>query len=126
MARQRISSGSPFEKVASFSRAVVAGDWVFVSGTTGMKDGKLPDDVREQTRNCFATITAALAKADATLDDVVRVVVYVVNRADVMPVCEVVAEYFKDILPANTTIGAFLALPEMKVEIEVTALKGQR
>ena len=114
-ARKLISSGSHFEKLAGYSRAVVDGDWVFVSGSTGMDyaAGTISDDVAEQTHQTFRNINAALAEAGATLADVVRVRVFVAERG----------EYFGDIRPANTTAIASLVDARMKVEIEVTAHK---
>ena len=126
MSRRRISSGTPFEELASFSRAVVDGDMVYVSGTTGMnrETGGFPADAAEQTRLALGHVRAALAEAGARLADVLRVTVYIADRADLMPVCEAVGAAFADIRPANTTVIAALALPEMKVEIEVTARIG--
>lgn len=126
MSRRRISSGTPFEDLASFSRAVVDGDMVYVSGTTGMdrESGAFPADAAAQTRLALGHVEAALVEAGAGLADILRVTVYIADRADLMPVCEVVGEAFDDIRPANTTVIAALALPEMKVEIEVTARIG--
>ena len=126
MSRRRISSGTPFEKLASYSRAVVDGDMVYVSGTTGMdrETGAFPSDAAAQIRLALGHVEAALREADARLADVLRVVVYIADRADLMPVCEAVGEVFADIRPANTTVISALAVPEMKVEIEVTARIG--
>ena len=126
MSRRRISSGTPFEDLASFSRAVVDGDMVYVSGTTGMdrKSGTFPEDAAAQTRLALGHVEAALDEAGAGLADVLRVTVYIADRGDLMPVCEVIGEAFAGIRPANTTVICALALPEMKVEIEVTARIG--
>lgn len=126
MTRRRISTGTPFEDLASFSRAIVDGEMVYVSGTTGMdrKTGTFPADAAEQTRLALAHVEAALGEAGAVLADVLRVVVYIAAREDLMPVREVIGEAFTDIRPANTTVIAALALAEMKVEIEVTARIG--
>ncbi len=126
MSRQRISSGTPFEDLASFSRAVVDHDMVYVSGTTGMdrETGTFPDSASDQTRLALRHIENALGEAGASMADILRIVVYIVDRDDLNPVCEVIGEVFADIRPANTTIIAALALPEMKVEIEVTARIG--
>lgn len=126
MSRRRISSGTPFEDLASFSRAVVDGEMVYVSGTTGMdrESGAFPADAAAQTRLALGHVEAALAEAGAGPADILRVTVYIADRADLMPICEVVGEAFDDIRPANTTVIAALALPEMKVEIEVTARIG--
>jgi enamine deaminase RidA (YjgF/YER057c/UK114 family) len=125
MARWTISSGSRFEALAGYSRAVVDGEWIFVSGTAGydIENNTISDDVAEQTRQSLAVIAAALAKAGATLGDIVRVRVYVADRADIMAVSRILAETFSDPRPANTTIVCGFATPEMKVELEVTALK---
>ncbi len=126
MSRRRISTGTPFEDLASFSRAIVDGEMVYVSGTTGMdrSAGTFPADAAAQTRLALGHLEAALDEAGARLADVLRVVVYIADRADLMPVCEVIGAAFADIRPANTTVIAALALPEMKVEIEVTARIG--
>ena len=122
--RRHISSGSKFEDLAGYCRAVVDGRWVFVSGTVGPDpDGTYPDDAAAQARNSLAIIGRALAEAGAILSDVVRVRVYLADRGDLMPVAVVLGEVFGGIRPANTTVCAALVMPEMKVEIEVTALK---
>jgi len=123
MTRRLISSGSPFEEVAGYSRAVADGDWVFVSGTSGYKDGQIADDVVAQAHQCMATIAAALAEAGATLADVVRVKAYVTDAAYFQAIAPVLGTAFKGIKPANTTIVCGLVDARMKVEIEVTALK---
>ena len=126
MTRRLIKGGSRFEDIASFSRAVVDGDMIYLSGTTGhyQETGAFPEDTVEQAELAISHIEAALAEAGATLADVLRVVVYLADRIDLMSVCEVVGRKFADIRPANTTVIATLALPEMKVEIEVTARRG--
>ncbi len=126
MARRLITGGSKFEDIASFSRAVVDGDMIYLSGTTGHhhETGSFADGAAEQAELAFHHIEAALAEADATLADVLRVVVYLADRDDLMAVCEVVGRKFADIRPANTTVVTALARPEMKVEIEVTARRG--
>lgn len=125
MARWTISSGSRFEEMAGYSRAVVDGEWIFVSGTAGydFAAGTISDDAAEQTRQCLRTIAETLAKADASLKDIVRVRVFVASRDDVMAVSKVLGETFSDPRPTNTTIVCGFAMPEMKVELEVTALK---
>ncbi len=124
MPRQLISSGSPFESIAGYSRAVVEGDWVLVSGTTGLAaDGSYPPDVADQTERAIEIIRLALAEAGASLADVVRLRCYIADQADFMTVAETIGRHFADIRPANTTVCAILALPEMKVEIEVSAHK---
>ncbi|MCT7376379.1 RidA family protein [Chelativorans salis] len=126
--RRLISTGSPFEKTAGYSRAVVDGDWCFVSGTTGYDYATMtmPPGVEEQTRNCLATIRAALMEAGFEMADVVRAHYYVTDRAYVDRVFPILGEAFGDIRPAATMVVCKLAKPEMKVEIEVTALKRDR
>ncbi|MDD7911735.1 MULTISPECIES: RidA family protein [Pseudovibrio] len=121
--RKLISSGSPFEKVAGYSRAVVEGDFVYVSGTTGYDYSTMtmPDDAAAQTANALETIKDALSTAGATLNDVVRARYYVTDRAYVDAVFAVLGEYFADIRPAATMVICDLIKEEMKVEIEVTA-----
>jgi enamine deaminase RidA (YjgF/YER057c/UK114 family) len=123
--RWAISSGSKFEKLAGYSRAVVDGEWIFVSGTAGydIANDFFPDDAGEQTRLALATIADALAKADASLRDIVRVRVYLADAGDVMAVSKILGETFSDPRPTNTTIVCGFAAPGIKVEIEVTALK---
>ena len=126
MTRRRISTGTPFEDLASFSRAIVDGDSVYVSGTTGLDraTGTFPDDAAAQTQLALQHVEAVLAEAGATMSDVLRVVVYIATRADLMAVCKIIGEVFAEIRPTNTTVITALALTEMKVEIEVTARIG--
>jgi enamine deaminase RidA (YjgF/YER057c/UK114 family) len=123
--RWAISSGSKFEKLAGYSRAVVDGEWIFVSGTAGydIANDRFPDDPAEQTRIALDTIADALSKADASLKDIVRLRVYLADAGDVIPVSTVLGETFSDPRPTNTTIVCGFAAPGIKVEIEVTALK---
>lgn len=124
MPRHLISTGSPFEKAAGYSRAVVDGDFCFVAGTTGYdyKTMMMPADVAEQTRNCFRTIESVLHEAGFALADVVRARYYIVNAADSDAVLAVCGEHFRDIRPAAAIfVIVGLLRPEMKVEIEVTA-----
>ena len=123
MPRTLISSGSEFEKVAGYSRAVVDDTWVFVSGTTGFDyaAGTIADDVVEQTHQTFRNIRAALERARASLDDVVRVRVYLSDARDFARVAPVLGEYLGEVRPANTTVVCQLIDPRMKIEIEVTA-----
>jgi enamine deaminase RidA (YjgF/YER057c/UK114 family) len=126
MARRLISSGSPFEREIGYSRAVVDGEWVFVSGTTGFNYATMTisDDIAEQTDQCLRNIQAALAEAGATLADVVRVT-YVVPRAEEFRACwPVLQRYFSEVRPAAMMISAGLADPRMRIEIEVTARMG--
>ena len=126
MQRQHISSGSRFETEIGYSRAVVAGDWVFVSGTTGFDYSSMAisQDVAEQTAQCFKNIAAALAQAGATLDEVVRVNYILPHAADFEACWPVLRQYLGRARPAATMVSAGLIDPRMKIEIEVTALKG--
>ena len=123
--RKLISTGSPFEKAAGYSRAVVQGDWCFVSGTTGYDYASMtmPETVEEQTRNCLATIGNALDQGGFTLADVVRAHYYITDAAYVDRVFPILGEAFGEIRPAATMIVCGLNRPEMKIEIEVTALR---
>ena len=125
MTRQLISSGSTFEKEASYSRAVLDGDFVFVSGTTGFDYATMTisDDPAEQTRQTFRNIEAALKKAGSSLKDAVRTTYYVVNTADWPKIYPVFKEFLAGSLPASTAIICGLVDPRMKIEIEVTARK---
>ena len=125
MTRALISSGSTFEAEIGYSRAVVQGDWVFVSGTTGFDYATMTiaDDLVAQTEQCLKNIDAALTQAGATMADVVRVT-YVLPTAGDFPQCwPVLRRYFGEVRPAAMMISAGLADPRMKIEIEVTALK---
>jgi enamine deaminase RidA (YjgF/YER057c/UK114 family) len=124
MSRRLISTGSPFEKAAGFSRAVIDGDFAFVAGTTGYDYATMtmPADVTSQTRNCFKTVEAALKDGGFALADIVRATYYVVDAADADAVFSVCGETFGEIRPAATLlVVAALLKPEMKVEVEVTA-----
>ncbi len=125
MTRRLISTGSPFEKTAGYSRAVVQGDWCFVSGTTGYDytDMSMPADIVTQTRNCLGTIGKALAEVGFSFEDVVRVHYYVTDASYADLVFPVLSEVFGNIRPAATMVVCGLIRPEMKIEIEVTALK---
>ena len=126
MHRLLITSGSVFEQKMAYSRAVVAGDWVFVSGTTGFdyRTMSIPDSLLEQTEQCLKNIESALQEAGATLQDVVRVT-YVLTDATTFEQCwPILRKYFGTVRPAAMMIAAGLADPRMKIEIEVTALKG--
>jgi enamine deaminase RidA (YjgF/YER057c/UK114 family) len=121
--RRLISTGSPFEKTAGYSRAVVDGDWCFVSGTTGYDYATMtmPEAIEAQTRNCLKTIAAALAEGGFAMADVVRAHYYITDRAYVDIVFPILGEAFGEIRPAATMIVCQLNKPEMKIEIEVTA-----
>jgi enamine deaminase RidA (YjgF/YER057c/UK114 family) len=124
--RRLISSGSPFEAGAGYSRAVVDGDWIFVSGTTGFDYAQMTiaEDPAEQARQAFRNIETALAEAGAALSDIVRVRYYVPDPADWPAIAPVVGQVFKTIRPAATALICGLVDPRMKIEIEVTAKRG--
>lgn len=123
MARSRISSGSRFEEEIGYSRAVVDGDWIFVSGTTGYDYATMTiaPGVVDQCEQTFRNIDAALRQANGRMEDVVRVVFLVPDRAD-WPLCwPVVKRWLGRGRPASTMMVAGLQTPEMRIEIEVTA-----
>ena len=124
MSRRLISTGSPFEKDFGYSRAVIDGDLVFVSGTTGYDymTMTMPEDVAEQARNIAKTIAGVLEEAGAGLADVVRLQTFVTSPAYCEPVLKVQGEVYGPIRPASSIyIISGLLRPEMKVEIEATA-----
>ena len=123
MTRRLISSGSSFEQLVGYSRAVVDGDFVFVSGTTGFdyQTMMVSDDVLEQTHQTFRNIAKALDEAGSSLQHVVRVTYILVRSADWERVAPVLGEYFGSIRPAATAIIAGLVDPRMLIEIQVTA-----
>lgn len=126
MVRRLISSGSTFEQQIGYSRAVVDGDWIFVSGTTGFDytTMTLREGVVAQCEQCLQNIAAALAQAGSGLNDVVRVH-YILPDASEFEACwPVLRKYFGEIRPAATMICAGLIAPEIRIEIEVTARKG--
>jgi enamine deaminase RidA (YjgF/YER057c/UK114 family) len=125
MKRVLVSSGSTFESEIGYSRAVVQGDWVFVSGTTGFDytTMTISDDIERQTDQCFRNIAAALEQAGSSLSDVVRVTYVLPNGADFPQCWPVLKQYLGAVRPAAMMISAGLADPRMKIEIEVTALK---
>lgn len=123
MTRRLVSSGSPFEAVAGYSRAVADGEWCFVAGTTGYDYATMtmPDDVAAQAENAFGTIARALAEAGFSIADVVRATYIVTDVSHADAVFAVTGRWFADVRPAAAMIVAGLIRPEMKVEIEVTA-----
>lgn len=125
MTRKLISQGSSFEKAIGYSRAVVQGPWVFVSGTTGYDYGtmKISGDVVEQTEQTLRNIDAALMEAGATVRDVVRVTYMLPDAADFESCWPSLQAYFGEARPAATMIQCGLANTDMKIEIEVTALR---
>ncbi|MEZ5667028.1 MAG: RidA family protein [Alphaproteobacteria bacterium] len=123
MRGSRISSGSHFEELAGYARAVVDGEWVMVSGTTGFDyaTGAISDDVGAQTEQCFRNIAAALDQAGCTLADLLRIRIYLADAADFDVVAPIVGRHCRAARPANTTLVAGMVDPRMRVEIEVTA-----
>ena len=124
MARKLISSGSPFEDEMGYSRAVVEGDWVFVSGTTGFnyENMTIADDVVNQTEQCFKNIKAVLEEAGSGLDKIVRVTYILPIASDFNSILPVLKKYLGDVKPAATVFSAALIDEKMKIEIQVTAL----
>lgn len=120
-----MKSGSKFETLASYSRAVAIGDWIFVSNTAGIdyETRTLPDTAAEQLRLAIATVARALAAVDSSLSDVVRIQVFVPDASDQDETIEVLGEVFRGIDPALTMTRSPLA-GEYKAEIEVTAHRG--
>jgi enamine deaminase RidA (YjgF/YER057c/UK114 family) len=123
---KHISTGSPFESKIGYSRAVVDGDMVYVSGTTGYDytSMRMPEDAGTQARNALITIRKALEDAGSSLREVVRVRYYLVDMTVYDAVVAAAGETFGDIRPAATMVIVGLTTPEMKVEIEVTARIG--
>lgn len=126
MTKRLISSGSTFEEQIGYSRAVVVGNWVFVSGTTGYdyQTMSISDDLLEQTEQCLKNIESALQQAGSSIKDVVRVTYVLPDGADFETCWPVLRKYFGEVRPAAMMISAGLADPRMKIEIEVTACKG--
>lgn len=125
MNRQLISSGSPFETQIGYSRAMVAGPWVFVSGTTGFDYAAMTisDNVVEQAEQCMKNIETALTQAGARWADVVRVTYVLPNASEFEACWPVLRKYLGEVRPAAMMISASLLDPRMKIEVEVTALK---
>lgn len=122
MRRRLISSGAEFEAQIGYSRAVVDGDWIFVSGTTGFDYATMAisDDVTVQAAQSLANITAAMADAGFSLADVVRVRYILPDAADFALCAPILRQSFGEIRPAATMFVAGLMDPRMKIEIEVT------
>ncbi|WP_319532988.1 RidA family protein [uncultured Cohaesibacter sp.] len=123
MVRQMISTGSGMEAEAGYSRAIVDGDWCFVSGTTGYNYTTMvmPETLMAQTHNCFSTIKKSLGEAGFTLSDIVRIRYYVTSREHAKEAFPIFGQYLGDIRPAATLLICDLLHPDMKIEIEVTA-----
>ena len=124
MARKLISSGSSFEKEMGYSRAVVEGDWVFVSGTTGFNydDMTIAEDVVNQTEQCLKNIAGVLEQAGSSMRKVVRVTYILPDASEFEQCWPVLKKYLGDVRPAATMFAAGLSDPRMKIEIQVTAL----
>ena len=127
MTRKLITTGSPFEERFAYSRAVVQGDWCFVAGTTGFDYEKMemPDSVADQTRNIFLTIQKSLQDAGFALGDIVRLQTTITDPSYMEDAAPVLREFMGDVRPANTAVIADLIAPEMKIEIEATALRAE-
>ncbi len=125
MKRSLISSGSPFEAEIGYSRAVVQGDWIFVSGTTGFDYSTMTisDDLAEQTEQCLKNIASALAQAGSSLADVVRVTYVLPDGSQFKDCWPVLRRYLAAVRPSAMMISAGLADDRMKIEIDVTALR---
>jgi enamine deaminase RidA (YjgF/YER057c/UK114 family) len=121
-----ISSGSPFEAQAGYSRAVAVDDWCFVAGTTGVdpETKMMPENVTEQATNALRVIESALREGGFALADVVRVTYYITDATYWNAIGPVLGAAFGTIRPAATCVVAGLIKPEMKIEIEVTAYRG--
>lgn len=128
MARKLISSGSKFEAEIGYSRAVVDGEWVFMSGTTGYNYATMTisGNIVDQTEQCLQNISAALKQANTSLNDVVSVTYVLPNASEFEQCFPVLKKYFGNIRPAVMMIAAGLADPKMKIEIQVTAKKQAR
>jgi enamine deaminase RidA (YjgF/YER057c/UK114 family) len=128
MTRRLISSGSTFEREIGYSRAVVDGEWVFVSGTTGFDYATMTisDDVEQQAEQCLRNIEAALREAGATMGDVLRVHYLLPDAADFPRCWPVLQRWFGEIRPAATMMAVGLVDPRMRIEIEVTARRASR
>jgi enamine deaminase RidA (YjgF/YER057c/UK114 family) len=127
MSRKLISSGSKFETEMAYSRAVVEGEWIFVSGTTGFNYAtmEISDDVAAQAEQTFLNIKSAMEKAGFGLEHVVRVH-YILPKAEEFQACwPVLRKFFGEIRPAATMLVAALVDPRMKIEIEVTGKKSR-
>ncbi len=125
MGRQLINSGSSFEHDIGYSRAVVDGNWVFVSGTTGFDYNTMTiaEDIVTQTEQCLKNIAMTLEQANSKIEDVVRVTYIVPDASEFEECWPILKRYFGDVKPAATMFSAGLADSRMKIEIQVTALK---
>ena len=126
MTRKRYFTGSRFDERGGYARGVRDGDMVFMSGCVGFDYEKdtIADDIVEQTHQAFRNINRGLAELGATFEDVVRIVIYIADRAYYQQTVDIIGEYCRDVRPANTFIVAQLVDPRMKIEIEVTTRDG--
>lgn len=124
--RTLISTGSAFERSMGYSRAVVQGDWCFVSGVTGYdyETMQIPENVADQTRNCFETIGKVLTEAGFGMADIARVQYTLVDRALAPELLPIVEHYLGEVRPAATIVMVDLLEEAMLIEIEVTAFRG--
>jgi enamine deaminase RidA (YjgF/YER057c/UK114 family) len=127
MERKLISSGSSFEEEIGYSRAVIDGNWVFISGTTGFDYEKMTieEDIVSQTEQCLKNIVSTLEQAQANIKDVVRVTYILPDSSEFEKCWPTLRKYFGEIRPAATMFSAGLADSRMKIEIQVTALKNK-
>ena len=127
MIGRRIYSGFASEEKVGYARAAVVDDWVFVSGTTGFdpETKQFPEDVETQCENCFRNIERALKEAGASLDDLVRVLIFIANEDDFERIAPIIRKHCYSARPANTTVFAKMVMPQMLVEVEVTAKIGR-
>ena len=125
MARERFSLESDFEKLLNYSRVVVDGNWVFVSGCSGFDYStmEISDSMTEQTKQTFKNIEWCLRQADCSVDDIVRIRIIVADKDKYPEAAKVIGAFCRGPRPANTTWFAELPDPRIKIEIEVTALK---
>ena len=126
MARDRFFTGSRFEERGGYARGVRDGDMVFMSGCVGFDYEKdtISDDIVEQTHQAFRNINRGLSGLGASFADVVRIVIYIADRAYYEQTVDIIGEYCRDVRPANTFVIAQLVDPRMKIEIEVTTRDG--
>ena len=126
MTRKRYFTGSRFEERVGYARGVRDGDMVFMSGCVGFDYEKdtIADGIVEHTHQAFRNINRGLAELGVTFEDVVRIVIYIADRAYYEQTVDIIGEYCRDVRPANTFIVAQLVDPRMKIEIEVTTRDG--
>ena len=124
--RTHVFSGSVYEEIAGYARAVVVDDRIWVSGTVGVDfaTGKMPEGAKAQTAAALDTIEGALVEAGSGLHDIVRARVFVPNPEDIMEISAILKDRIGFTRPANTTVCSPLAVPGARVEIEVEAIRG--